>query len=385
LPDLSARVRAEEDAFSEFLKAFRVGTPSQIPAAALSAAAPGNLEEPEPNTIIEVCDPLYEFLSRAPIQLAKLRKLLQELCRNQSVALRQEALGGLCNGFRALKGMSGLPGLLSVWQMATALEGLLKQLNTQVSNVTPSTLRTVASAVDLLEELCQRGPQIEAGSPPPVRLLVVDDDLISRRAVAYALKRAFDQSDLAENGEEALAMAAQQTYDAVFLDVQMPGMDGYEVCSKIHATAANSTTPVVFVTCQSDFDARAQSILAGGNDLIAKPFLSFEITVKALTFVLRGRLHKQAGPGNYSPASRKAAATHSSSPPSQATTPPAAARQTSTRAESAPRPDENAAKKATERFNVQVKPSTEAGAWHSVNEPRSSWEFRKHRQFDSQW
>jgi hypothetical protein len=48
---------------------------------------------------------------------------------------------------------------------------------------------------------------------------------------------------------------------------------------------------VVFVTCLDDFDSRAGSISTDRDDLIAKPFLSFEITVKALTFALRGRLH----------------------------------------------------------------------------------------------
>jgi CheY-like chemotaxis protein len=92
----------------------------------------------------------------------------------------------------------------------------------------------------------------------------------------------------------ALILASQHAYDVIFLDVQMPGMDGFELCSKIHETLLNRSTPVVFVTSQSDFGGRAQSILSGGSDLMAKPFLTFEITVKALTFILRGRLQGQA-------------------------------------------------------------------------------------------
>ena len=73
----------------------------------------------------------------------------------------------------------------------------------------------------------------------------------------------------------------------------MPGMDGFTVCSKIRETLPNHTTPVVFVTGQSDFQARARSTLQG-DDLIGKPFLAAEITVKALTFALRGRLQEHA-------------------------------------------------------------------------------------------
>ena len=74
----------------------------------------------------------------------------------------------------------------------------------------------------------------------------------------------------------------------------MPGMDGFEVCSKIRDTVPNRTTPVVFVTGQSDFDARVNSTLSGGNDLMGKPFLIFEVTVKALTLALQGRLQGRA-------------------------------------------------------------------------------------------
>jgi len=127
---------------------------------------------------------------------------------------------------------------------------------------------------------------------PAIRFLAVDDDPISRRAVSLALQKAFQAPDVAEDGPAALALASRRTYDVVFLDVEMPGMDGYEVCTKIHETAANETTPVVFVTSHSDFESRAKSTSSGGRDLIAKPFLSFEITVKALTLVLRSRLEQ---------------------------------------------------------------------------------------------
>jgi CheY-like chemotaxis protein len=69
-------------------------------------------------------------------------------------------------------------------------------------------------------------------------------------------------------------------------------MDGFEVSSRIRDTVPNRATPVVFVTGQSDFDARAQMSRNGGNDLMGKPFLTSEITVKALTFALRGRLQQ---------------------------------------------------------------------------------------------
>ena len=98
------------------------------------------------------------------------------------------------------------------------------------------------------------------------------------------------QPDLAVNGEAALVHVAEKAYDVIFLDVHMPGMDGFELCTKIRASDLNRATPVVFVTGQSDFDSRAKSVLSGGNDLMGKPFLIFEVAVKALTLALQSRI-----------------------------------------------------------------------------------------------
>ncbi|SPE57122.1 hypothetical protein SBV1_2630038 [Verrucomicrobia bacterium] len=285
-PGLAASVRAEEEAFAEFLAAFSVGdaAPPAASTSVISASADGS------QGLVPLFNPVVEFLEAAPGRLASLRKRLQEIGRCQIEAPRQQMLAGLGAEFRTLKGEAALSEWLPIWQMAAALEGLVRQLTERSSTVTPSTLRTVASALDLLEDLCRPGVRPDLCTNPPIRLLAVDDDLISRRAIEYALKRAFSRPDLAESAADALPLIAECFYDVIFLDVLMPGMDGFELCSKIHAQGINQATPVIFVTCLTDFSARAQSILAGGNDLIAKPFLTFEITVKALTLALRGRL-----------------------------------------------------------------------------------------------
>jgi PleD family two-component response regulator len=191
------------------------------------------------------------------------------------------------------------------------LEGLLKKLVGDPKNSTVSTLHTIGSAIDLLRELCVRGQSPDLATNPPVRILVVDDDPVIRRAIIGALQTAFERPDNADGGKAALALAAEKTFDVVFTDVQMPGMDGYTVCSKIHETVANNQTPVVFVTSCSDLESRIESDMCGGSELIAKPFLSIEITLKALTFAVRGRLQKikgaQASPAAASEPSRRVA------------------------------------------------------------------------------
>ncbi|MGA3283852.1 MAG: response regulator [Verrucomicrobiota bacterium] len=273
--DLSAKVRAEEEAFGKFLAAFRVG-PATSPHTGL----------PEQD------NPLNEFYARMKEHLGTLRKLLQDIGLEPGDPARQRMLKYLYFEMGVLKGEAGFPEALPVWQTASALEGLLKQLTGKMKNVTPSTLRTVAGGLDLLGDLCVPGLQPYLLTGRPFRLLVVDDDLISRQALSHSLRKTFSQPDLAVDGESALAQASQQAYDVIFLDVQMPGMDGFELCTKIRDTVLNRATPVIFVTRQSDFDARCRSTLSGGNDLMGKPFLTFEVTVKALTLALHGRLLK---------------------------------------------------------------------------------------------
>ena len=125
---------------------------------------------------------------------------------------------------------------------------------------------------------------------PPVSVLVVDDEIISRRAVTYALEKAQLKSESIEDPNVAMQLLNERRFDLVILDVDMPGMSGFELCSKLRTMPQNQNTPVLFVTNLTDFESRAKSSLSGGNDLIAKPFLFIELTVKALSFVFKNRL-----------------------------------------------------------------------------------------------
>ena len=70
----------------------------------------------------------------------------------------------------------------------------------------------------------------------------------------------------------------------------MPGMDGFAACAKIHETTLNAQTPVLFVTSHSDLKSREKATEAGGCGFIPKPVLAAEITLQALTLILRSRL-----------------------------------------------------------------------------------------------
>jgi DNA-binding response OmpR family regulator len=235
---------------------------------------------------------LKTFLDGAPEALSQVRKGMQELTKTQDEATRLPLILDLYRKVHALTGGAGLAALNDISQVAAALEVLLKELYEKPKNINASTLRTVAASIDFIGELISKGTDGNLLTGVPVNILVVDDEILSRRAVTYALEKANLKATSVEDPQLALNLATEGTFDLVFLDVQMPGMDGYELCTKIRALPTNKNTPIIFVTSLTDFKSRARSSLSGGSDLIAKPFMFIELSVKALTYVLRGRLNK---------------------------------------------------------------------------------------------
>jgi len=92
----------------------------------------------------------------------------------------------------------------------------------------------------------------------------------------------------------ALALLMGMEFDLIFLDIDMPGMTGFELCKQIRAVPHYKETAVVFVSSLTDFQSKAQSTLSGGNDLIAKPFHFLELGVKALIHLWRPQLKRVA-------------------------------------------------------------------------------------------
>jgi CheY-like chemotaxis protein len=233
---------------------------------------------------------LKSFTDSLPATLSTLRAGLQGLVKADGEVQQLKQIYELHRRIHALTGNAGISGLILISKMSDAIEALLKELYEKPKNINPSTLRTVANAIDFLGYLFERGIAPDRQEFPAVNILVVDDEAISRRAVVYALDKAQLHSTNIEDPNEALKLLTENDYDLVFLDVDMPGMTGYELCSKLRAMPQHKKTPVVFVTALSGFENRTSSMMAGGNDFIAKPFLFIELTVKALIHVLRGKL-----------------------------------------------------------------------------------------------
>jgi len=231
-----------------------------------------------------------DFLASAPQKLASVRTGHRAFVNSSTDESRLAQLLEMHWQVRSLADAAGVVGFRKIAHLAGALEALLIQLHDKPAKITPSSIRTIGQAVDLLAFLCEHATNYESDALVSPTILVVDDEVISREVVCAALEKAGLHAMSVESPMVAQGLLEQTQFDLIFLDVEMPGQSGLDLCASIRKTTTNHATPVVFVTAHSDFGSRAQSSLSGGNDFIAKPFLSVELTVKALTWLFKEKL-----------------------------------------------------------------------------------------------
>ena len=105
---------------------------------------------------------------------------------------------------------------------------------------------------------------------PRKRILVADDELTARMLMQAALEKAGFEVCLAESGEEAINQFKQGLFDMVMLDVDMPGMNGYQVCTRLRELAGDEL-PIIMVTGMDDLESIEQAFEKGATDFLSKP------------------------------------------------------------------------------------------------------------------
>lgn len=113
----------------------------------------------------------------------------------------------------------------------------------------------------------------QTGGKPKLRILVVDDDEINRRMMKVLLGLEGHQAELAGNGEEALELMKQEKYDIVFMDLQMPIMDGVEASRRLRDWEQGKSRTFIVALTASYLPEDGQMLFEAGIDnYIAKPF-----------------------------------------------------------------------------------------------------------------
>jgi two-component system OmpR family response regulator len=125
-----------------------------------------------------------------------------------------------------------------------------------------------------------------------VRTLVVEDDPKLGPLLRRGLSERGGVADLATRGEDALWMARSRRYDAIVLDVMLPGLDGFETCSRLRAEGV--WTPVLLLTARDAVEDRVHGLDAGADDYLIKPFSIAEMRARLRAIVRRGESERPA-------------------------------------------------------------------------------------------
>jgi two-component system OmpR family response regulator len=125
-----------------------------------------------------------------------------------------------------------------------------------------------------------------------VRILVVEDDLRMAAAIRRGLRYEGLVVDVARDGEQALRTVAATDYDAVVLDVMLPGLDGFETCRRMRA--AGAWLPVLMLTARDAVEDRVRGLDGGADDYLTKPFSLAELTARLRALVRRGAVERPA-------------------------------------------------------------------------------------------
>ncbi|MEI6172664.1 MAG: hybrid sensor histidine kinase/response regulator [Bacteroidota bacterium] len=115
------------------------------------------------------------------------------------------------------------------------------------------------------------------------RILAVDDNPRNLMIIPAILSSDHFKVDSANSGQEALNLISEKNYDVVLMDIMMPGMDGFETCSRIKQEEKNLNLPVIFLTAKTEVESITQAFKCGGLDYLSKPFRSDELIARVTT------------------------------------------------------------------------------------------------------
>jgi two-component system, OmpR family, response regulator len=140
-----------------------------------------------------------------------------------------------------------------------------------------------------------------------MRVLIVEDEVKMASLIRRGVREEGVAADVAVKGEDALWMAGATEYDAIVLDVMLPGIDGFETCKRLREEGVWS--PVIMLTARDSIEDRVAGLDGGADDYLAKPFSFAELLARLRALARRGPVERPAvlevGDLRLDPASRR--------------------------------------------------------------------------------
>jgi two-component system OmpR family response regulator len=125
-----------------------------------------------------------------------------------------------------------------------------------------------------------------------MRVLLVEDELTMARSLRRGLERHGYAVDLSYEGTEGLREASRGVHDAIVLDLMLPGIDGFELCSQLRAQRV--WTPVLMLTARDAVRDRVRGLDVGADDYLVKPFAFVELLARIRALIRRGPVERPA-------------------------------------------------------------------------------------------
>ncbi len=132
-----------------------------------------------------------------------------------------------------------------------------------------------------------------------MHVLIVDDDAHTRELLARGLREELFRVDAVADGDAAEERATTNGFDAIVLDVILPGHDGFAVCRRIRSRGVD--TPILMLTGRHRVDDRVRGLDAGADDYLAKPFAFLELVARLRAVTRRGRTRNLCAVFTYGP------------------------------------------------------------------------------------
>ncbi len=171
---------------------------------------------------------------------------------------------------------------LPIAETVVEAEQVVEQAKTETEVSEPITLANNATPEAICEDVVT---EAETADSYLYLALVVDDSAAIRKQLEIELRNAQIKAEFAETGEEALEKSQSKLYDLVFLDIIMPGIDGYEVCRQMRSRKNMKKTPIIMLSGKTSPLDEVQGVIAGASTYLTKPVKheQFQQTLKRVS------------------------------------------------------------------------------------------------------
>jgi len=233
---------------------------------------------------------LQLFVNHSAAAMQAITALATAFVTDEGSSEQLTQLNELFHKVHSITANAAVAGCVAIAHFASTFEAFLKELQQKPKYINNSTLRTVANSVNFLAVLLDQATQpAPAAAPPPV-ILVVDTDPVSAQTVELALAKAELPITTLDNPNDVLRVLGETRYDLVVIALELAGINGIELFTRMRTLTNQVSTPVLLVTTLNELDNHVSLITGAETDIIAKPFLLMELTVKAVMQLQRGQM-----------------------------------------------------------------------------------------------